>query len=568
MKKILLSLFAFVTFVAYTQTPKHLISKEIKLKKKYGTPSIIHSDNSGTYLATHVVRATTTALFIPISFNVGSEILLKLNDKLEQVFMVDYDDEMKGKSFNQYFFHNDKVWLFATEYLKKEDIENLYSIEIDKTTGAVIGEWQQIKSWTKTNKKQNVDIEITPNADNSKYIITSYLNSDGSHQFEVSVHNKTFKPQGKSFNLKNEFDPAYVKISDLIFTKSNHIVLLAKVYEDAPYKRRTRREFKENAIRVYDINGKVLHKLIAKQDNLYLHESKATEMNGVVYMVANYAENRGGKVNGTLVQFLNPETGKITTSTNQNIDTKVLENNTTQTDDPEEKKEIEKQEKEKNKEEDSGLSALMFAKFTRDNDGSTYTFSEEKRVYHYTITRQSTTGSGVTSNTTYSTKDYTDIDCKNLVITKVDNSGKSLWRIVLPKYQRETHMGWHYLSDLDKLGNFQESYSYIPRYSSFFTFQSKNSIYVILNDHKKNENVTQLNQSIKKAYGYGKHTNTYVLEIDKATGSIKRNILFNNKELVPVVRGGKIFEKEAYFLTEEFSLFGKSEFHIVKITMD
>ena len=73
---------------------------------------------------------------------------------------------MKGQSFCQYFFHNDKIWLLATEYLKKEDTENLYSIEIDKTTGAIIGEWQLIKSWVKTNKKQNVDIEITPNADN------------------------------------------------------------------------------------------------------------------------------------------------------------------------------------------------------------------------------------------------------------------------------------------------------------------------------------------------------------------------------------------------------------------
>jgi hypothetical protein len=519
-------------------------------------------------LATHVVRATTNALFIPISFNVGSEILIKMNDKLEKVFMIDYDDEMKGKSFSQYFFNNDRIWLFATEYLKKEDLENLYSIEIDKNTGAVIGEWQLIKSWVKTNKKQNVDIEITPNADNSKYIISNYLNADGSHQFEVSMHDKNFKPQGKSFPLKNEFDPKYVKISDLIFTKTNHIVLLAKEYEDVPFKRRTKREFKENVIRVYDMKGKLLHKLKASQNNLYLHESKTTEMDGVVYMVANYGASRGAEVTGTIVQILNPETGQIITSTSQSIDTKVLENNTTETDDPEEKKAIEKEEKEKKKEEDNSISALWFSKFNRDSDGSTYTFSEEKKVYHYTVTRQSTNGTGAARNTVYTSRDYADIDCKNMVINKLDKAGNAVWRIVIPKFQRETHDGWLYLSDLDRLGNFQESFSYIPRYSSFFSFQTKNKIYVILNDHKKNENVTQLNQSIKKAYAYGKNTNTYTIEIDKATGTIKRNVLFNNKDLVPVVRGGKIFEKEAYFLSEEFSFLGKSEFHIVKVSMD
>ena len=249
MKKTLLALLTLVSLLATAQTLKHTISEEIELRKKYGSPSIIHSDNTGTYLATHVAKATGFIVFIPISVNVGSEMLIKMNDKMENVFMVDYDKELKGKSFNQYYFNNDKIWLFATEYLKKEDLENLYSIEIDKNTGAVIGEWQLIKTWFKTNKKQNAEIEITPNADNTKFIISNYLNTEGAHQFDVSMHDKTFKHQGKSFNLRNEFDPAYVKISDLLFTKTNHIVLLAKVYEDVPYKRRTKKEFKQSLSR-------------------------------------------------------------------------------------------------------------------------------------------------------------------------------------------------------------------------------------------------------------------------------------------------------------------------------
>jgi hypothetical protein len=573
MKKILFLLLTAFSITVFAQTPKYLISQDIKLKKKYGSPSIIHSDNTGTYLATHVNKALGFIAFIPISFNVGSEMLLKLNDKLERVFMVDYDDEMKGKSFNQYFFHNDKIWLFATEYLKKEDTENLYCIEIDKNTGVVIGDWQLIKTWFKYNKKQNVNIEITPNADNTKYIISNYLNTDGSHQFEVSIHDKTFKPQGKSFNLKNEFDPAYVKISDLFFTKTNHIVLLAKVYEDVPFKRKTKRVFKENVVRVYDIKGKVLHKLNTAQENVYLYESKATEIDGVIYMVANYGASRDTKVTGTLVQTLNPETGQITTATNKSIDEKVIENNTSETDDPEEKKEIEKEKKEENKNkeenEDNSLSALWFKKYTRDNDGSSYTFSEDKNVVKYTRTREYTTaGFGNNRVVNYTSNNYTDILCKNIVINKIDNAGNTVWSVVIPKIQKETHLGWYNLADLDGLGNFQESKSYIPRYSSFFSFQTKNKIYIVFNDNMKNENVTQKSQPIKSAYGYGKKTNTYVVEVDKTTGALTRTTLFNNKELVPMVRGGKVFDKSVYFMSEEYSAFSKSEFKIIKLSMD
>lgn len=568
MKKSIIVLFTILSLFVNAQKPKYIISEEIKLKKKYGVPTIVHSDKTGTYLATHVSKAVGFVAFIPISFNVGSEILIKMNDKLEKVFMVDYDKELKGKNFNQYYFHNDRIWIFATEYLKKEDTENLYSVEIDKNTGEVIGEWQQIKSWIKTNKKQNSEIEITPNADNSKYIISNYLNSEGSHEFDVSICDKNFKPQGKSFNLKNEFDPAYVKISDLIFTKTNHIVLLAKVYEDVPYKRRTKKEFKENIIRIYDLKGKVLHKLKATQDKFYLYESKATEVDGLIYMVANFGETKGGKVTGTLVQQLNPETGQITTASNQSIDSKVLENNTTETDDPEEKKEIEKQEKEKKKEDDNTISALWFKKFTRDADGSSYTFSEEKKVYHYTRTRETTTGTGISRTTTYTTQNFTDIDCKNILINKLDNAGNTIWSAIIPKYQRETYGGWYYLSDLDEPGNFQESRSYVPRYSSFFTFQTKNKIYVLFNDNTKNDQVTQKSQKIKSAYGYGKRTSSFIMEVDKATGALSRTTLFDNKDILPVVRGGKVFEKSAYFISEEFSFFSKSEFKIVKITTD
>lgn len=569
MKKTLLALLTLVSLLATAQTPKYTISEEIKLKQKYGVPSIVNADNSGTYLATHVTKVNSSFMFfIPFSYNVGSEILIKMNDKLSKEFMVDFDKELKGKSFNQYYFHNDKIWLFATEYLKKEDLENLYSIEIDKNTGAVIGEWQLIKSWFKTNKKQNSEIEITPNADNSKYIISNYLNTDGTHQFDVSVHDQSFKPQGKSFNLKNEFDPAYVKISDLLFTKSNHIVLIAKVYEDVPYKRKTKKEFKENIVRVYDMKGKVLHKLKTEQDNLFLHESKAAEMEGLIYMVGNYGEKRGAEVKGSLIQILNPATGQITLASKQSIDANVLENNTTDSDDLEEKKEMEKEEKEKKKEDDNGISALWFKKFTRDADGSSYTFSEEKKVYHYVVTRSKTTGFGANAVTTYTTMDYTDIDCKNIVIKKLDNVGNAIWTVTIPKFQRESHAGWHYLNDLDDMGNFQESTSFVPRYSSFFSFQTKNKIYIVFNDHIKNENATQKSQPIKKVYGYGKRTNTYVLEVDKSTGSVVRSTLFNNKELLPVVRRGKVYEKSAYFLTEKFAYFSKTEFKIVKLSMD
>lgn len=571
MKQTLSLLLILLSILVNAQTPKYIISEEIELRKKYGSPEIIFSDNSGTYLATHTSKATGFIIFVPITVNVGSEILIKLNDKLEKVFSIDYDKELKGKSFNQYYFHNDKLWLLATEYLKKEDTENLYAIEIDKNTGAIIGEWQLIKSWLKTNKKQNSEIEITPNADNSKYIISNYLNTDGSHQFEITVHDKNFKPQGKPFNLKNEFDPAYVKISDLIFTKTNHVVLIAKVYEDVPYKRKTKKEFKENIVRVYDMKGKVLHKLKAQQDNLFLHESKAAEMDGLVYLVGNYGEARGANVKGTLVQILNTTTGQITTAANQTIDTKALENNTQDSDDPDEKKEIDKEEKEKKKEgkeEDNGISALWFKKFTRDNDGSTYTFSEEKKVVHYTRTKTSTNGFGNQRTTTYTTLDYTDIYCRNLVINKLDNAGNKVWNVVLPKNQLETYLGWHNVADLDPLGNFQESVSYLPRYSSFYSFQTKNKIYIILNDNKKNENVTQLSQKIKMAYGYGKRTSTFIIEIDKATGAVARSTVFDNKELIPVVRRGKVFEKSAYFITEKFSYFSKSSFNIVKFSID
>ncbi len=558
MKQLFFCLFIFISYISYSQTPKYIVSEDIKEKIIYGKTSITHIDKTGTYIVSEIIKYKNVSSFLPISYRSRTEILTKLDNKLKKVFTEDYEKGMKGKDFYQYYFNNDKIWLLATEYLKKEDLENLYAIEIDKNLGAIIGDWQLIKSWAKTNKTENIDVEITPNFDNTKYIISTFSNIDNSYQFEVSVHDKNLKQLGKPFNLTNDFDSKYVTISDLLFTKTNQIVLLAKVYEDVPFKRRTKRVFKENIVRVYDMKGKVLHKPKATQNNLYLYESKAIEKKGLVYMAANYGENRDGKVTGTLVQILNPETGQITTAAKQSIDSKALENIQTETNDPEEKKEIEKQEKEKSKEADNSLSSLWFNNFTLDSDGSTYTFSEEKKVYHYDV---------ASNIDKFKYENRTQIECKNIVISKLDNVGYTSWSSIIPKFQIENYKGLLFLKDLDRLGNFQKSRFDIPRYSSYFSFETKNKIYLIFNDHKKNENVTQKNQSIKIAFGYT-NTNTYVMEIDKTNGALKRSTLLNNQDLLPVVRGGKIFDGNIYMLTEDFGLFKKSHFNVIKISID
>jgi hypothetical protein len=154
-------------------------------------------------------------------------------------------------------------------------------------------------------------------------------------------------------------------------------------------------------------------------------------------------------------------------------------------------------------------------------------------------------------------------------MSKIDAKGAINWMHIAPKQQREviqTGSGSSY-------GGFSLGTSFFaggfnwPFYAGFGVLSNKNSINIIFNDHKKNANVLQLGQKVKKISYFGK-SDCYAIALDANTGKYTKNSLFSNKDQPTAMpRLGSVLASDLYLIGKDDKILGKSKIAIAKLSL-
>ena len=550
---------------------------EFKLKKGSTDLEVIHADNSGIY-----VKESHMALksyFVIGASTRESASLIKLDKTLTEVYHNDFNKELKGKEFDQLYFLKEKLFLLATDYSKKEKTLTLFAAEIDKGSGELAGDWVEVTSWQKEERGDDINYRVTCNSDSTKMVLVSSIEGKEHNNYEVRQFDANLKAAGKPIAISNEFDPKTFDLEDVLYTSNGNVVMVGRIYEYEEGKKKKAKylQFTNYNVRIYDNSGKQINEVNTNIAGKWLMSTKLVQLPAKELVLAAFYSNekKGREVNGMLVQRIDPVSGTVISTNQKDINTAMIsaleEDSGDDDNDDESKKERKEREKlEKIQNDEEGFSRYMrFRNFIYTADKGLVILAEKYNSYTYTsVSYSSGSFGGVGGRQTSTT--YQVYECGDMMMSKMDAKGNINWLQVLPKQQREvivtdSHSGPS--SGISFYSNFFTGGYNWPFYAGFGVLANSSNINIVFNDHKKNENVLQLGQKVKKINYFGK-SNCYLVTLDPNTGKYKRSVLFANNDVPTAMpRLGSVLGNDFYMTGKEDRMLGKTKIAIAKLTL-
>jgi hypothetical protein len=353
--------------------------------------------------------------------------------------------------------------------------------------------------------------------------------------------------------------------------------MVGKIYEFEEGKKKKAKflQFKNYNIRIYNNAGKQVKELNTDVAGKWLVSTKVLQLPVKELVLAAFYSNekKGREINGMLVQRIDPESGNVISTSQKDINTSMIttleDDNGDEDNDDESKKERKEREKlEKIQNEEDGFSKYMrFRKFIYTADKGLVILAEKYDSYSYSTSSYSP-GFG-TSPGSYRTTYYQVYECGNLMMSKIDAKGEVNWLQVMPKEQREViQTGSGTSSTGISFGsNFFAGGFNWPFYAGFGVLAGNNSINIVFNDHKKNANVLQLGQKLKKI-SYFRKSDCFLVKLDPMTGKYTRTVLFSNNDVPTAMpRLGSVLGSDFYMAGKEDRILGKTKIAIAKLSL-
>lgn len=553
------------------QTANITWGDEFKLKKGSTDLEVMHTDNTGVY-----VKESHFALksYFVIGATVReSATLTKLDKDLKEAYSNNFNKELKGKEYESFFFLKNKLFLLATDYSKKEKTLTLFAAEIDKASGELSGEFTEVTSWQKDDKKEDISFKATYNADSSKMVLVSTIEGREKNNYEVRQFDDNMKALGKPVAISNEFDPKTFQLEDVVYTSAGNVVLIGREYEYQEGKKKKNKylDFKNYSIRIYNNDGKQIKEINTTINAKWLVSTKIMQLPAKELVLAAFYsdEKRGREINGMLVQRINPQTGDIISTSQKDINTAMIstvEDDNADDDDDESKKERKEREKlEKIQNEEDGFSKYMrFRNFIYTADKGLIILAEKYNTYTYTTTTYQP-GSG-TMPGRWTTTTYQVYECGDIMMSKIDAAGNIGWLNIAPKQQREVIQTSSGSSTGLSFSFFRGGFNW-PFYAGYGVLPGINSLNIIFNDHKKNDNVLQLGQKVKKI-SYFRKSECFAINLNTITGKYTRSNLFSNRDVPTAMpRLSSVLGRDMYLIGKEDRILGKTKIAVARLSI-
>ena len=256
-RKSLLLVLTILCLKSFAQKPTVQWGEEFKMKKGSTDLEVIYSDNSGVYLEEG--HLALKSYFVIGASARSSATLVKLDKNLSEVYRSDFNKELKGKEFVQFFALQNKIFMFAYDYDKREKRLDIYGVEINKSNGELVGEWVLMNSLQKEEQKDDIDFKLTLNADSTKMVVVSSTIGKERNEYRIQEYSNSLKASTKPVTITNEFDPKTFQLEDVLYTSNRKVILVSRLYEYQEGKKKKDKflDFANYNIRLYNEQGKM-----------------------------------------------------------------------------------------------------------------------------------------------------------------------------------------------------------------------------------------------------------------------------------------------------------------------
>ncbi|MFN4315655.1 MAG: hypothetical protein ACK4E0_15250 [Chitinophagaceae bacterium] len=544
---------------------------EFKLKRGSTDLRVVYADKSGVYLQEGHL-ALNTYFFVGATVR-SSATLIKLDKNLHELYRNDFNGELKGKDYSQFFVIQDRLYLFATVEQRKDRSMQVYACELDKNTGALMGDWRKLASFTAEGSTDQMSFKLTLNADSTRMIMVSAIKGREKNAYIIQDFDANMDPGSPPVTIKNEFDNDTYQLHEVLYTVERKILLVAGIYEYREGKKKKTKflDFANFNIRLYDKTGKFQKEVNTEIDGRWLITmALSQQINKDLILAAFYSnEKRGKSVDGMLVQRINSLTGEVLNTAMKEINYSQLTGNESvglgnleEVESKEERMEREKMEKSRD-EGEAFSNYLRFRSIYFTEDKGLVIIAENLRHFNYTSERYNPGNSRRPDQWSYT--HYSVYECGDILVCKMDENGSIDWMRALPKSQREVIVlgsGTGMSS-----GGFYDPADG-PYHAGFTSLANKNEVRILFNDSPDNASVTQPGQKAKLVSRFGK-SECFLVTINLATGNIEKESLFPNAPIpTSMPRSSTAFGNELYMIGKDDRPMARSKIAVARIVID
>jgi hypothetical protein len=561
-----------LSYTSFGQSYKITWGDEIKLKKGTSDLDILFADKSGLFF---------TEKRMVTGFTIGgsrsSYKLYKFDKNYEEVFDKEYKKELKGLSFEGFQELENELYLFASDYIKKERTFKIYGAKVDKNSGDLTSDFNELGSYELENKRDDYDMKVSPVKNGKAFVLVSNISASDRVSLAVSLLDKSLKKK-ESTVINLAFQKDFYSLEDVQFTSNNKIILLGKEFEEIQVGKKKRKKlvFKQYVMGIYDTDGKKLNDIKMDADDRYIISGKLIEQpDGQLLLAGFYSKNaKKDDLNGFFINKINADNGTLTLSSFKEINAAMLGNAyQDENDEDEETKESKKQAKKAKDDDEEDEFPNSFIIKSVDINPADNSIIISSEVSRYSVSTYTTSSYNPTTRTTtwrtVTTHRFTNQD---ILLINADKDGNIKWLNALPKSQVEQ------ISTSSSRGiGFSVSYDYsgyfargggMPYYSSYKSFINGNSLVLILNDHNSNNVNPAYGDKVKTVYNFRKKSTAYGVAVDLATGKmVRKPIVSNNEETILMPRHGYVMGNEILIPSWRQKALAKTELQFAKITV-
>lgn len=558
-------LLPFILFfkLSFTQTYKITISDEIKLKKGTSDLEIISADNTGLYFAESRVKMTSYFV-IGATYGVSLQ-LIKFDKDYEEVFRKDYKKELKGFGFNSFQSLGNDIFIFATDYVKKEKQFKVYGAKIDKSNGNLQEEFAELGSFDLESSKDSYDMRMKPVRNGKNFLMIANISSNDHLTLAVSLLSNTLV-KSTSAVITLPYSPAEYTLEDVVLTVNNKIITLGRQFEqvETGKKKKKKNIFKQYQMSVYNAKGQKENDVSLSAGNNYVIGGKMIEQKEGGLLLAGFYSNTFKKenLNGFFISKVDDIKAELQLASYKELTAEMLGKNyypDTETGDS-------KTAKDTSDNDEISSQYVIRSIDINPSDNSIVITSEISATNNYVYTTSSYM-SGRWSYTTYSGYEFINRD---ILIINTDKDGKIKWINDIPKSQSElieTREINSAVSSRNGIVNFFAESGGMPFYSSFKSLINNNKLLLVFNDNENNISAAKYGEKVSAVSKFQKSI-TYGLSVDLVTGEMKRKkINENSDETVLAPRHGYLINNEFIIPSLKMRMLGKTDLKFARITV-
>ncbi len=578
MRKLLLVLGMFL-FSSLLIAQQYNITWGDGMKMRKGTTDmdIVTADNTGVYFSEGSLRMKS---YFVIGASYGSAYkLIKFDRNFNEVFEKEYKRELKGLEFHSFQPLGSDLYLFATDYVKKDRAFKVYAAKVDKNSGELTGNPLEIGSYTLENKRDDYDLSVQPAQNGQYFLLVTDISANDRNNLDVVLLDKNLRiKQQASIDL--QYPKNTYNLEDVKYTANHKIVILGKEFDEVPVgkRKRTRLVFKKYTLAVYSAQGKKERDVSVESGDKYTIGGQLMELkNGELLLAGFYSDSpRKEDLNGFFISRLNTELGELSLTSFKPLDASLLGRAYAEDEADADEETRDSRRSSQKAREDEGDSEFPNSYIIRSveynaGDDSYLITAEISRYTYYSYTTSEYNPSTRTWRpTTYHVHRYEN---KDILIVNADPTGKIKWVNDIPKNQleeiRTSNAGYG-----NGIGLYRNYSSYfargggMPYYSSFTQLIQNNKLVLVFNDHSKNNIIAGYGDRVRRIYNFRKNSNAWGISIDIPTGAMTRQVISaNDEETILMPRHAMVVKNEIFLPSWRIRALARTKFKMAKITV-